>query len=659
MRPKLWGCIVGAIVLGSMPFAAAQENEPVEMKEVVVTATRTETPPQKVGGSTFSVITAADIEAKKLNTVEEVLREVPGLDVVSTGGLGAQTSVSIRGADAKNTLVLVDGVIFNDASTPDRSADLANLTVDNIERIEVVRGPLSALYGTNATAGVVNIITKKGRARPTAYVGGEYGSYDTWKIYAGSDGRLQRFDYSLSLSKTETDGFSAANDDNPDIPHAGNTSEDDGWENTTLSGRAGYSFTDNFDVEAMLRYLNSSVEQDDFGFGTRGFAADQFDFTVFPPALVPGGSKLQEQDNKQVLGKFNIHNFFFDQFLESDLYYKFSDKKRDGFDAAGNLDYEFDGNTQEGGWQGGLYFGESNLVSLGYNYYEEELEGQAPSSDKKAFIRSYWISDQAFLLKEALVLVGSFRLDDHSRFGSEPTFNIAPAYTIAGTGTTLKASYGTGFRAPSLFELFADPIPFVFNGGNPDLKPEKSKGWDAGFEQLLFKNKLTFGATYFFNRFKDKIDFDFISPSYTNLEGDTKTKGVEAFIGWEPFKSLDLKLDYTYTDTEDPDGESLVRRPKNKFHFNARYRFLQEAVANLDAYWVDVRKVIPTATDRFGNPVTELDDYFLVNLALSYDLTRNIQLYGRIDNLFDEFYEEAWSYATPGFSAYGGLKLKL
>jgi vitamin B12 transporter len=659
MKQKLWVCIVGAIVLGSIPYAAAQENEPVPMKEVVVTATRTETPPEKVGGSAFTVITAADIEAKKLNTVEEVLREVPGLDVTSTGGLGAQTSVLIRGADAKNTLVLVDGVIYNDPSSPDRSADLANLTVDNIERIEVVRGPLSALYGTNATAGVVNIITKKGRAKPTAYAGGEYGSYDTWKVYAGSDGRLKRFDYSLSLSKTETDGFSAANDDNPDIPHAGNTSEEDGWENTSLSTRAGFAFTDNFDINAMMRYLNSSVKLDDFGFGTQGFAADQFDFTAFPPALVPDGAKLQEQDSKQVLGKFNIHNFFFEQFLESDLYYKFSDQKKDGFDADGNKSYEFDGNTQETGWQGGLYFGESNLLSLGYNYYEEELESRTPSPDKKAFIRSYWISDQAYLLKESLVVVGGLRLDDHSRFGSETTFNIAPAYTLQRTGTTLKASYGTGFRAPSLFELFADPIPFAFNGGNPDLKPEKSKGWDAGFEQSVFKDRLKFGGGYFFNRFKDRIEFDFVGLTYSNLEGDTKTKGVEAFIDWKPLKNMDLKLDYTYTDTEDPDGESLVRRPKNKFHLNARYRFLEKAVANLDAYWVDVRKTIATATDRFGNPVTELDDYFLVNLALYYDLTRNIQLYSRIDNLFDEYYEEAWSYATPGFSVYGGLKLKI
>lgn len=657
--------ILGLFVFSGWVQAANEEgteiseSESVVMEEVVVTATRTETELDKVGGSSITVITAEDIEAKKQNTVEEVIRGIPGIDVAATGGLGQKTSVFIRGADSKNTLVLVDGIMFNDVSLPNRNANLANLTVDNIERIEVVRGPLSALYGSNATAGVINIITKKGKGKPTTHLGGEYGSYNTWKIYGGTSGQLSKFNYSATASRTETDGFSAANADNPDISHAGNTSEDDGYDNTTLSGKFGVDVTDDFDFNLVMRYMDSTVKIDDFN----GFAADQWDFSTFPVTLVPDGPKKQNIKSDQLFYKFNIHNFFFERFFESDLYYKVSDQNRDIFDADDNFSSNLDGKIDELGWQGGLNWSDINILSSGYNYFEESLD-QTDSTTKKANIRSYWASDQLFLFDDSFVTVGSVRIDDHSQFGTEPTWHLAPSYLIEQTDTTIKGSIGTGFRAPSLFELFADPFPsFGFLGGNPNLNAEKSKGWDAGFEQKLFESKFKIGGTYFYTRFEDKIEF-VIDPitfasTYDNLEGTTKTKGVEAFVEWIPVKDLNLLLNYTYTKTEDPDGEPLVRRPENKVYFNTRYRFLKKGVVNLDVYWVDERKTFESAVDKNGNPVEKLDAYWLVNLSAYYDITKNIQLYGRIDNLFDEFYEESWSYATPGFSVYGGLKFQI
>ncbi len=182
-----------AALAGSVPAAA--QDRPATMAEVVVTATRTETALDKVGGSAVSVVTAADIEAAKQTRVAEALKGIPGIDIVASGGPGSSTTVFIRGGDSKNTLVLVDGIMFNDPSSPNRSADLANLTLDNIERIEVVRGPLSALYGSNATAGVINIITKKGSGQPTAHVGAEYGSYDTWKVFGDASGQLRKVQF--------------------------------------------------------------------------------------------------------------------------------------------------------------------------------------------------------------------------------------------------------------------------------------------------------------------------------------------------------------------------------------------------------------------------------------------------------------------------------
>ena len=661
MMKRITGALltVGMLFFWNNVATAADETEPVTMEEVVVTATRTETALDKVGGSSVTVITAEDIKARKLDMVDDVLRSVPGLDVVSSGSLGSGSTVSIRGAASKNTLIMVDGIMYNDPSSPSRGADLANLNVDNIERIEVVRGPLGALYGSNATAGVINIITKKGTGKPTAYIGGEYGSYNTWKLYGGTSGKLKKFNFSLTASRTETDGFSSANADNPDIAHDGNTSEKDSWENTTLSGKFGVDITDNFDINAVFRYIDASVQLDDFN----GFAADHWDYSTFPATLVPNGPKKQKQETDQLFGEFNVHNYFFNHFFESEFYYKISDQKRDIFDADGNFFQNFDGRTDKLGWQGGLNFSDINFLSFGFMYFEEKLE-QRDSPEKSADTKSYWASDQLFLSDEHFIVVGSVRIDDHSQFGTESTWHIAPSYLIDQTGTTLKGSVGTGFRSPSLFELFADPIPmFSFRGGNPNLDAEKSRGWDAGFEQALFKGKVKFGVTYFYTLFKDKIEFVFdtttFTSTYENLVGDTKTRGVEAFAQWTPLDGLDLLLNYTYIDTEEPDGESLPRIPKNKFYFNTRYRFFDKCTLNLDAYYVDERKTFESAADKNGNPVKKLDDYFLVNLATYYDVTKHVQLYGRIDNLFDEFYEEAWSYATPGFSIYCGFKFNI
>lgn len=159
------------------------------------------------------------------------------------------------------------------------------------------------------------------------------------------------------------------------------------------------------------------------------------------------------------------------------------------------------------------------------------------------------------------------RYDDHDRFGGATTYRVAPAYTFTKTGTTLKASYGTSFRAPSLFELYS-------SFGNEDLKEEKSKGWDAGAEQALLDKKVKIGLTYFDTVYEDRIDYDNTTSKYNQLLGDTKTNGVEVFIKWTPISVLDLALNYTYTDTEDPDGKQLVRRPENKLYANLRYRFL-------------------------------------------------------------------------------------
>jgi len=627
--------------------AALAETDATTLEDMVVTATRMETSLENVGGSSVTVITAQEIESKKMTTVEEVLKGVPGLDVAANGGPGTQTSVFLRGADSKNTLVLVDGVMYNDPSDANRSANLANLTVDNIERIEVVRGPLSVLYGSNATAGVINIITKKGKGKPSLYAGGEYGSYNTRKFYGGASGGHEKFNFSLAASRTDTDGYSIADHDNDDIPQGGNTDEEDGWENTSLSGKFGYDFTPDFDINLTLRYQDSDTDLDDYSWS--GYAGDRFDSYGSPD---PDGDKKAGVKVQEFIYRADVNNGFFDRFLESTLYYQGSGSERDAVDNDGADDYSYDGSYDEIGWQGALNFNDWHVLSLGAGHYKERMDYISQWSsirDKEAFINTYWIQDQ-LRFWESLVVIAGLRYDDHKEFGGEATYRLAPSYTYQPTATTFKASFGTGFRAPSLFELYS-------SYGNEDLDPEKSTAWDLGVEQKFFGNTVKLGLSYFDMVFDDRIDYDFATSSYQQADGETDTAGIETFVQWMPMADLDLGLSYSYTHTEDPDGVQLSRRPYNKVYFNARYRFLEKAAVNLDVYWVDERRESEYAADENGDPVGKLDAYTLVNLSASYDLTDYLQIYGRIDNLFDVYYEEAWSYATPGFSAYAGIKL--
>jgi len=273
--------------------------------------------------------------------------------------------------------------------------------------------------------------------------------------------------------------------------------------------------------------------------------------------------------------------------------------------------------------------------------------------DKFIYTTSVFAQDQINLWDCYFLTLG-VRWDDHEEFGSETTFRITQAFLLRDWGTKFKASYGTGFRAPSLYELYAPPF-WGMPVGNQNLDPEESKGFDIGIEQSLFDNRLTFGITYFYNDFDDLIDFTW-TDGYLNIN-DAKTRGIESFIKIDPLEGLSLSLNYTYTDTEDDEGRRLLRRPLHKIGFNTFYKFHDRSKLNLHILYVGEKD------DSYWDPTTftsrrvVTDDYVVVNLSGSFDLSEHLQLIGRIDNLFDEDYYECYGYGTAGFSAYGGLKI--
>ena len=608
-------------LLCSKGVFGAEQTRSYAGDEMIVTATKTLNSINDTGGSSVTVITAEDIRNSGKQSVEEVIKGTAGIDVASNGGPGTLASVFLRGADAKNTLVLIDGVPSNDPADANRAPNLANLTVDNIDRIEIVRGTVSFLYGSNASAGVINIITKKGSSTPQSFAGIEGGSYGTYKVYAGTNGQQGILNYSVGVSRLKTEGFSAVDQNNSWINPKGKVFEKDGYENTSLSGNFGLRLNDHTSLETVLRYTKANVAYDYSGSDTKGLNQDS------------------DQFSGRVALKMNYKP------LVSTLYYNVYDQDR-SYLTSGALSSKFNGHRYEIGWQGDVAVEENNTVSVGLNYQQESMINQnfgsyASLFDKGVGSKSVFVQDQWRL--GGVKVVGGVRYEDNEKFGSKTTYRVAPSYTI--NDTVLKFSYGTGFRAPSLYELFS---PY----GNTQLTAETTSGWDTGFEQKV-SDRLKFGATYFRMDFDNRIDFDLSTYTYAQVAGLTKTHGVESFVEWNPIDPLLLTCNYTYTSTADPLGSELLRRPKNKVGITGTGKLSSKLKVSTNMQWVGTR--IDNGVE--GKSKGQLPSYFLMNMTGSYKLSDTVELYGRIDNLFNDYYEEAWGYATPGRSAYAGVKV--
>ncbi len=406
------------LILGSFPLYG--EEKEVTLEEVVVTATRVETPIEEIASS-MTVISAKEIERKQKATVSEVLKGIQGLDVVQTGGRGGDTSIFIRGAKSEHTLVMIDGVEVNDPMSPGRSYNFGHLTVDNIERIEVLLGPQSTLYGSDAIGGVINIITKKGEGKPRFFLSTEGGSYTTFRETTGVSGGDKLVNYSLALSRFDTEGISAANKKDGNY-------ERDGYENTSLSARVGLTPKENLDVDFILHYINAKTDLDNSG-GVGGDDPNYVQNTkqfLFRPQI---GLSLFDNRWIQRLG-FSI--------TEHDRDYK---NKKDPQHPSEFVEGHYDGLLLKFDWQHNIQFYKTNTLTCGFEFEEEEGEskwedqwGLSIFPKKTANTKGYYIQDQIKLWDRFFGTIG-IRVDDHSRFGTETTYRIAPAYLIKETGT--------------------------------------------------------------------------------------------------------------------------------------------------------------------------------------------------------------------------------
>jgi vitamin B12 transporter len=610
--------------------ADAQNAAPgdVALPPLVVTATRLPTPEAEIASS-ITVITGAEMEQKQERTLPEALQDVPGLNVVQSGGPGSATQVYIRGTNANHVKVLIDGIEISDPSAPDGAFDFAHILTADIDRVEILRGPQSGLYGSDAIGGVINIITKSG-AGPAHITGSvEGGSFGTFNQAAGASGSVARFNYAFDIAHYRSD-------DTPVTPlalvPAGRSINDDAYDNKTASTKLGVALTDTLDLGLVARYTESDLH----------FTEDDF----LGPEALPS-----ESTTRQFATRGTAHLLSFDGLLDQTFGVAFTnDLDRTADPNLPDLTLSH-GDRVKFDWQGNIKLADTQTLTLGAEHQRAAFDSNIPVSASLTNNGGFAELQSSFF--DRLFNTISVRYDDYDTFGSKVTWRVAPAFLIPETGTKLKATLGTGFKAPSLDQLYESFSAFDFFA-NPNLRPETSIGYDAGFEQSFQDKRIQFGATYFHNDITNLIDINDAGTTYQNI-GKATTYGVESFVAWKPVDRLTLRGDYTFTIAEDDILHTeLLRRPKDKASVTATWQVtsafsLTPSLVYVGP-WVDVTR----AGTASGVPT---NGYTLLNFAGAYDLGHGMTAFARIDNALDRSYQDPIGFLHPGLGVFAGIRV--
>ncbi|WP_374442536.1 TonB-dependent receptor plug domain-containing protein [Stella sp.] len=615
-----------------LPAAAAQE--PARLDAIVVSASRVELPADEVG-STVTEIGGDELRRRGVQRLEDILDLVPGATVRRTGSIGTPAAVSLRGLAVRNTLVLLDGVEIGDPSRAQVTYEFGTIPVDDIDRIEVLRGPQSTLYGADAAGGVINIVTRRPTKPFEGHAGTEVGTWGTAQASLGIRGSLGRFTYGASAFGFRTDGFSS-------FPKARGGRERDGHE--TWAGRAqfGVDLTDRLRTELWLSQSEARVDYDQSN-------ADLFDqYFTKRERYVRSTTTLEAFDGRWT-SQFGLAH---------------SSHQRD-YKGRQNVSLgdHYDGTRTKLDYLGNVRIAPGHALTFGAEGEWDRLDQDTPAvlgSPDFARIDARARTLGAFAEYrlspiEGLNLTAGMRRDEHDRFGGATTWRLTGAYRVAATDTKLRASYGTGFVTPSLFELF-DPCI-----GNRSLEAERSRGWDVGIDQHLLGRRVVVSATWFDSRIDDQIRFDYGRPApagcpyafggYLNVD-KVRSRGLEGELRARLDERLDLRGQYTYQNAEDArTGKRLKDVPIHQGAIALDWRFLDRAKAGATV------RMRGESDSGFGTG-TKAGGFVTADLRLDFEVADGVTLYGRVVNLFDADFEEVYGFATPGRSGYVGTRVR-
>jgi vitamin B12 transporter len=655
----------GALVLFSPAILQAQTSIADDKKDngtIVVTATRSgDGVNRTLLGSSITAIDSTDLADREIRFVSDVLRDIPGIAVSRTGGL---TQVRIRGSEGNHVLVLVDGI---KASDPYQGEfDWATLMADDAARVEVLRGQQSSLYGSDAIGGVINYITLSGREAPGIRLRGEagsFGTYDGTARVAGTDG--EKFDYAVSGSFNHTNGY----------PTAPGGTRDVGSENIGSSAKVNWMPSDMFTLTGVVRYSYTKADTNDQG------------ITVNSP-LVNGRQVQTVIDTPSsyykngawyglVRGEFNL----LDGKLTTALSAQFANTYRDAYASFG---YSFGdkGKRYRGSLENTLRFGDDHvkhMLTFAIDVEREEFRNVDPSgfadTSKHVLNTVGFVGEYRATVDDKFAVGGSIRHNKNDFFDDDTTWHADATYNFS-TGTRLHAAGGTGTKNPSSFELFGYSTGQYI--GSPNLKPEKSEGWEVGVDQSFMDDMVTVGVTYFSSRLTNEIYTDYLPPLFlgTSLNRATTTKqqGLE-FFGQARLGDVRIDASFTYLDapqlrdvllnpanpssfTTGPVQAQAVRRPEHVGSLNLTYAPMGSPFSGTVTVRYNGRMNDVVFDQNFSSMYYALKGFTLVNLSLRYDVAKNVQVYARADNLFDETYQEVFTFNAPGRAVYGGLRLR-
>lgn len=601
-------------------------------------------------GSSVTVVTGAQLRDRQVRTAAEALQSLPGVHVSSNSTPASVTEVRIRGAENNHTLVLIDGVPANDPTNG--AYDFSDLSTADIERIEVIRGAQSVIYGSGAVGGVINIITRSGRVPARVTIATEVGGMGTRDVALGARGGSERVWASLSYNARYSNGFN--------IAPVG--SERDQSRLETFAFRGGVQVMPGLVVDGSLRLSRKAGERDGFDGAPGTLATAVDDASRFTGNVLLGSVRARWE----TFGGALTHEFrtTYNETRTTDtdmLFPAFPFLSK--YDAVARTHsylatLKLPGNPAflTHTVAGLAEWNEESFTPLG-----DFTDGLRRSRDRFAFAGE-WCGTFA----RQLHLTAGIRHDDNSAFEDFTSWRGTVAWQVPGmapgVGLRPHASIGTGFKAPSFFEQFGS-IPSFFTP-NPNLTPEEASGWDAGIELSLWRGRLVFDVTYFSAELENKIapNPGFV-PTLINLPGISHRDGIEVSAKYRVIPGVTVGATYTYLDATDPDGTREVRRPphagrvdvdaafsdgRGRFHFAAIYNGRRDDLAF---------RVGATPVDPWTNEIVGLDAIWRLSTAVSYKIRPDLEVFGRIENLLDDRGQEVFGFAQPGIAAYAGLRL--
>ena len=610
-------CLLAVLAASSamlcMP-ASARQSQTDEVEEIVVISSRIPIPLRQLATS-VSVLDEFDIESRGNLQLSDVLRQMPAVGSSNNGGIGKNTTIRIRGEEGFRTLTYIDGMRLQDPSSPQIATDFSQLLTDGIDRIEILRGPQGLAYGADA-GGVINIGTRSVVDGFFVSLDGQTGRFGTNQLSGNISGRSGNFDYFLSLTDFDTDGFNTRDNDNV-------SPDDDGYSNTGLHGRLGFDLTDEWRVDVVHRNVDGANEYD----------------SCFDSAT---SSSVHQCSNDYELSATRIGVEYDGESFSHNLSYTTTQSERQNY----TLDIpSFDALGEQYRLE---YIGSATSLpgfDLVFGGDMQEDIGNGRDRDNTGVFLEY-LSD----FSESLFFTAGVRHDDNEDFGTNTSYRISAAYLFElDTGTLkVKSALGTGFRAPSPFEVVYNRRPAAFPPASEvTLMQEESSGWEAGIE--YFSGDLRLEAVYFDQDVENAIFFDRSSFSgYLQDVGISTSQGAELTAEIPVTDSFRVTGNFTYNETYRPDGRQRLRRPQRLLNLGLNYAGLDGRL-HVNGFYRHQADSI----DSLG----PLDNFGVFDLTASFEISSNVRLYGRLENAFDEKYEEVISYNTAERAAYVGVNV--